>query len=716
MGKKGKDVDSGCKKGKKSMKNKILGKVIAGLIISTMITLNISNTFVFAKDVNDQQYEMNEDIQGINENNTEQINNEEMQQEIDTTEQSGNQDTVCENSWRYKNGELLSAEELDDYIDYDSRARLVAPWTNIDGCFYNPYGDIIPGVVAKGIDVSEHNGLIDWGKVKNTDVNYAIIRCGYGDNLAYQDDKQWSNNVSECERLGIPYGVYIYSYASSVEQAKSEAEHVLRLIAGHSLSYPIYLDLEEESIRSKVSTEKIAQIAKTFCDVIQSAGYPVGIYANYNWFTNYLINPQFEQYSKWVAQYNYQCDYQGLYTMWQCTSSGSIDGINGRVDINLDFGTSGISSTSEKKLIQEDGVTYCYKGTEKLYGEQKVAGKWYYFDINTGAMQTGIVDLGYKIVYYGNDGGMLYGEQRIDGKWYYFDKVTGAMQTGIVNLGHKIVYYGNDGAMLYGEQKIDEKWYCFDKVTGAMQTGFYQLGDKTVYYGNDGAMLYGEQRIDGKWHYFDINTGAMQTGVVNLGHKIVYYGNDGAMLYGEQRIDGKWYYFDKVTGAMQIGIVNLGNKIVYYNSDGFMLYGRQRINEKWYYFDSITGAMQIGFYQLDGKVVYYGNDGAMLYGEQRIDGKWYYFDKVTGAMQTGFYDLGNKTVYYNANGAMLYGEQRINGKWYYFDKVTGAMQIGFVNLGHKTVYYNEVGEMQYGKQVIDEKTYYFDRVTGAMQK
>ena len=81
--------------------------------------------------------------------------------------------------------------------------------------------------------------MIDWNAVKNSDVEYVIIRCGYGDNYTSQDDKQWLRNVSECERLGIPYGVYIYSYAQTTAQAKSEADHVLRLLKGHNPTYPV---------------------------------------------------------------------------------------------------------------------------------------------------------------------------------------------------------------------------------------------------------------------------------------------------------------------------------------------------------------------------------------------------------------------------------------------------------------------------------------------
>ena len=178
----------------------------------------------------------------------------------------------------------------------------------------------------KVIDVSEHQGTINWNAVKGN-IDGAIIRCGYGSDIASQDDKQWKRNADECTRLGIPFGVYIYSYAKTNEQAKSEAQHVLRLIKGYKLSYPVYLDLEENGTQSGAIGR-----AKIFGDIIEKAGYWCGVYANTNWWTNYLVG--LENYVKWVAQYNSTCTYSGKYDMWQYTSSGSVPGISGNVDMN----------------------------------------------------------------------------------------------------------------------------------------------------------------------------------------------------------------------------------------------------------------------------------------------------------------------------------------------------------------------------------------------
>ena len=95
------------------------------------------------------------------------------------------------------------------------------------------------------IDVSYHNGVINWEKVKASGCAGAILRCGYGDDIASQDDKQWIRNLAECERLGIPVGVYLYSYATCDRQAQSELDHIMRLIKGHTFQLPIFIDVEE---------------------------------------------------------------------------------------------------------------------------------------------------------------------------------------------------------------------------------------------------------------------------------------------------------------------------------------------------------------------------------------------------------------------------------------------------------------------------------------
>lgn len=242
---------------------------------------------------------------------------------------------LYENSWRYENGEPI----YENVSKGPTLFSTYTAWSKTDSGFVNDEGIIISGATKKGIDVSHHQGTINWNSVKTTDVDYAIIRCGYGDNYTQYDDRQWFNNANACTNLGIPFGVYIYSYAASIEEAQSEAEHVLRLIDGYSLSYPIYLDMEDKAL-SSLSAALLGDIAETFCNIIQSHGYDVGIYANKYWWTSKLTDSAFNNSSwyKWVAQYNSTCTYSGSYTMWQATSTGSVSGISGNVDIDFWFG------------------------------------------------------------------------------------------------------------------------------------------------------------------------------------------------------------------------------------------------------------------------------------------------------------------------------------------------------------------------------------------
>ena len=275
------------------------------------------------------------------------------------------------NSWRFADGQLLTVPGLGgiSLLSSESYTEFDATLTPSGYATVNRQTGsqrLIPGAISKGIDVSEHNRTIDWEAAKNDGVKFAIIRVGYGNDLTNQDDKYWLRNVSECERLGIPYGVYIYSYAKNVDMAKSEADHVLRLIKGHDLSYPVYFDMEDKSQFNATggdSTE-LAKIASAFSEKIEAAGYDVGIYANRNWFTNYLTDPVFDNWVRWVAEYGVsQCQYGGEYGMWQLSSGGRVKGIDypaddegGRVDVNLMYRAGYSSDVAAGDWFVESGA------------------------------------------------------------------------------------------------------------------------------------------------------------------------------------------------------------------------------------------------------------------------------------------------------------------------------------------------------------------------
>ena len=221
--------------------------------------------------------------------------------------------------------------------DVNATPMAVAPAASVVGATKKPEM-VKVDVEKKGIDVSKWNGKIDWSAVKKSGIDFAIIRVGYGDNISAQDDEWATYNMSECMRVGIPFGVYIYSYALDESGAQSEAEHVLRMIDGYKLSYPIYLDMEDASTQN-LGSKELGQIAFTFVSAINTAGYEVGVYSNTDWFNNVLTDPVFDTLTRWCAQYNDTCSYTGTYTMWQYSKSGTVPGISTSVDMNVSYET-----------------------------------------------------------------------------------------------------------------------------------------------------------------------------------------------------------------------------------------------------------------------------------------------------------------------------------------------------------------------------------------
>lgn len=231
-------------------------------------------------------------------------------------------------------------------------------------------------VLAKGIDVSAWQKNIDWDKVKAAGIKFAILRCGYGSDIATQDDAYFSRNISECERVGMPYGVYLYSYANTVKKAKSEAAHVLRLIKGHKPQYPIYYDLEDGDTTGKCSKSAILEIAKAFVNTLEAQGYWVGIYANKYWNTTYLTDTWYDCKARWVAQYNSECTYNGEYGIWQYSSTGKVDGISGNVDMNYAYvDYPALIKNAGKNGYSKTNTTTTKKSNTEI-AQEVLEGKW----------------------------------------------------------------------------------------------------------------------------------------------------------------------------------------------------------------------------------------------------------------------------------------------------------------------------------------------------
>lgn len=187
-----------------------------------------------------------------------------------------------------------------------------------------------------GVDVSEHQGAIDWNAVKAEGVvQFAIIREGYGwENQDAQTDKQFEANYAGATANGIKVGIYHYSYATTPAEAALEAQFCLNILKGRRLDMPVFYDIEDKA-QKKLSSDQLTAVINTFCDTISRAGYLTGIYSSANWYLGVLNNPGLASYDKWVAHYGVEApNYNGAFAIWQVTSSGSVAGINGRVDMN----------------------------------------------------------------------------------------------------------------------------------------------------------------------------------------------------------------------------------------------------------------------------------------------------------------------------------------------------------------------------------------------
>lgn len=227
-----------------------------------------------------------------------------------------------------------------------------------------------------GIDVSSNNGVVDWEKVKASDVEYAIIRAGYGSDVLDQDDEQAVRNMQECERLNIPYGLYLYSYALNLNEVKSEVAHVLRMVQGFNPTLGVWFDMEDadgykerHNFSPYSHRQEITDFCRHFCSKMKENGYNTGIYANKNYWDNVLYTNQLTDYPVWLAHWgidepSMEC------LMWQYTSDGNIDGISGRVDMNYYYGEFPVLNDEEEKLDENESSSLNHKiGDEVSYNK-----------------------------------------------------------------------------------------------------------------------------------------------------------------------------------------------------------------------------------------------------------------------------------------------------------------------------------------------------------
>jgi GH25 family lysozyme M1 (1,4-beta-N-acetylmuramidase) len=191
-----------------------------------------------------------------------------------------------------------------------------------------------------GIDVSKWNGDIDWRKVKDAGVEFAIIRAGYRGSVtgSIVVDPYFEYNMKEAASAGVSAGVYFFTQAVNEVEAVEEASAVIELIKKYNIEFPIYIDTEGAGGNGRADAldkETRTLVCEAFCRTIENAGYKAGVYASRNWYYNNLETSGLERYQIWLAEYRSAPLYQGYYNMWQYTSKGKIDGIEGNVDLDI---------------------------------------------------------------------------------------------------------------------------------------------------------------------------------------------------------------------------------------------------------------------------------------------------------------------------------------------------------------------------------------------
>ena len=600
--------------------------------------------------------------------------------------------SLVENSWRYEDGQLVAE---DASSEEDGIALLSM--------------DILPdGATAQGIDVSEHQGRIDWNAVKASGIDFAILRVGFGaPSWGGRVDYQFNRNISECERLGIPYGGYIYSYAFDNQQAADEASMVIDCLSGHNPRLPVYYDLEDKTIIADGRQSGIASRAQIFCNKISSAGYKPGIYANLNWFNNILTDPVFKSgsWDHWIAQYNSQCHYTGSYSFWQYTSRGKVSGISGNVDMNYAY-----VDVSLYYWQLKEGTWYYATSDGKAYtGWLFQSGTWYWLEPDVGgAMATGLHECNGSLYWFNASGAMATGWLLDGGTWYYatgsgalargpvsvggvpycFDARTGAMLTGYQTDAQGVRRYFGSCGPLNGWGLVDGSWYWF--ANGIASTGWLYTGGSWYWLDPDagGAMATGLHVCNGAAYWFNAS-GAMATGWVLDGGTWYYATGSGALASGWLNLNGTWYWLDPSTHAVTTGVQTIGSCEYIFDSTGKMMANCWSNGDgSWMYHSSSSGAIDLKGIMTDSGIQLIDDDGNARTGWIESQGARYYCS-ASGVILTGWQQIAGSWYYFNPDGRMATGWLNDGSNWYWLDSASGAMKTGWLSLGG-TWYYLDV--------------------------
>lgn len=196
----------------------------------------------------------------------------------------------------------------------------------------------------KGIDVSKYQGDINWAQVKQSGIEFSIIRVGYATTI----DPYFIKNIEGALAQGIKCGCYLYSYATTVNEATKEANFVIKTIKPYDIVYPVAFDIEDSS-QSSLSKTVITDLIVTFNDIIVAGGYTPAVYSSLSWFKTKFDLTRLNNYDKWVAAWNKTPPvFEQGYSIWQNSDSGVVSGISGNVDTNISYKNYGLLASSTK--------------------------------------------------------------------------------------------------------------------------------------------------------------------------------------------------------------------------------------------------------------------------------------------------------------------------------------------------------------------------------
>lgn len=230
----------------------------------------------------------------------------------------------------------------------------------------------------KGIDVSVWQGNIDFNKVKASGISFVIIRAGYGNG---NKDKWFEENYRKAKTAGLHIGAYWYSYATSADGAKQEAQSCAKVLSGKQLDYPVYFDIEEKSQLSR-GKNFCSSLITAFCTELERLGFYAGFYTSLSSLNSVVTDAVKKRFTVWVAQWASKCSYSGAYGVWQYSSKGKVSGISGNVDMDYsytDFPSTikngGFNGYGKNTASSSTSTTTAKKSVDEIAAEV-IAGKW----------------------------------------------------------------------------------------------------------------------------------------------------------------------------------------------------------------------------------------------------------------------------------------------------------------------------------------------------